>query len=111
MTDATDVQIAEACQLPLAERPLRLAEFEALFARGITAQQRPSPTVLRLTLRPGVEMAARDLTARETACCSFFTFGFSFAGDGVRLEVEVPPAYVRVLDALADRASIGLGAA
>src|SRR5918997_4401863 len=60
MKDATEVGVPESCTLPLAQRPLRLAEFDALFASGLTAQRRMSPTVLRWTLDPRVEQAARD---------------------------------------------------
>jgi hypothetical protein len=108
MTDSTEVWVSQACTLPTAQRPLRLAEFDALFAHGLTAQERISLTVLRWTLDPSVELAARDLTARETACCSFFTFDFTTEGQAVQLEVAVPPARAEVLDALAVRASDGL---
>ncbi|MFC7479812.1 hypothetical protein ACFQX7_06905 [Luedemannella flava] len=40
----------EACTLPTAERPLRLAEFDALFATAAHEGERLSPTHLRLTL-------------------------------------------------------------
>jgi hypothetical protein len=111
MTDPTEVLAPEACRLPLVDRPLRLVEFDRLFADGLTAQQRLSPTVLRWTLGPGAERTARDLTARETACCSFFTFDFTVAARAVQLDITVPPAQVAVLDALAARASAGLAAA
>jgi hypothetical protein len=108
MTDVTKRWVAEACTLPTADRPVRVAEFDALFAGGLTAQERVSPTVLRWMLDPGVELTARDLTARESACCSFFSFEFTAGADAVRLEVAVPPARVEVLDALAARAAAGL---
>ena len=90
---------------------MRLGEFDALFAHGLTDQERLSPTVLRWTLDPRAEQTARGLTARETACCCFFTFGFMVDGNAVHLDVEVPSAQVEVLDALAARASAGLAAA
>jgi hypothetical protein len=108
MTDSTEVWVLPACTLPTVQRPLRLAEFDALFAHGLTGQERVSPTLLRWTLDPGVELAARDLTARETACCSFFTFDFTIDARAVQLEVAVPPALTEVLDALAARAAVGL---
>lgn len=111
MTDATEVWVVEACTLPHVERPLRLVEFDALFADGLTAQERLSPTVLRWTLDPRVESTARDLAARESACCSFFMFEFTVGGEAVLLDVEVPSAQITVLDALAARASAGLAAA
>jgi hypothetical protein len=111
MEDATEVGVPESCTLPLAQRPLRLAEFDALFASGLTAQRRMSPTVLRWTLGPRVEQAARDLAVRETACCSFFTFHFTGAANAVHLDIEVPPTQVMVLDAVATRASAGMASA
>lgn len=96
----------DACTLPSAERPLRLAEFDELFATGLLDQSRPEPTRLCWRLDPDTQARARDLTARESACCSFFTFTFGTEGDGgLTLEVRVPPARVDVLDALAARAA------
>jgi hypothetical protein len=111
MTDATEVWVLEACALPLGERPLRLVEFDALFASGLTAQERLSPTVLRWTLDPRAELTARDLTAREMACCSFFQFDFTVVKNAVQVDVAVPSAQVKMLDALATRAAAGLAAA
>ncbi|HEV7656358.1 MAG TPA: hypothetical protein VGP36_16710 [Mycobacteriales bacterium] len=91
-----------ACTLPTAERPVRLAEFDDLFATAVRGVDRRSPTQLTLTLAadPG---RVRDLARRETACCSFFTFRLT-DGDPLLLDIAVPPAYVDVLDALAERA-------
>ena len=108
MTRASEVRVPEACTLPTVERPLRLVEFDGLSARGLTAQERLSPTVLRWLLDRGVESEARDLTARESACCSFFTFGFTVVGAALQVDVQVPPTQVKVLDELAARASTGL---
>src|SRR6478752_975712 len=77
MTDVDDVWVPEACTLPTVDRPLRLSEFDDLFATSLQELSRISPTVLRWSFDPAAEEAARDLTARETECCSFFTFGFS----------------------------------
>ncbi|BCJ47530.1 hypothetical protein GCM10010168_18880 [Actinoplanes ianthinogenes] len=95
----------EACTLPTAEQPLRLAEFDDLFATALRGQRRLSPTTLRWDLDPAGEATARDLTARESACCSFFTFSFGTPGALLRLEVAVPEARVDVLDALERRAT------
>ncbi len=110
MTKDEEVWVPEACTLPTAERPLRRAEFDDLFASAVRGQQRVSPTHLRWGLHPAAEPTARDLTARETECCSFFTFTFARADGALQLDVEVPVAYVHVLDALADRAAAGMGA-
>ena len=57
----------------------------------------------------GLEATVRDLTARETECCSFFTFTTTAqpatGGEAVVLDVEVPAAYADVLAVLAQRAS------
>ncbi|UGT62535.1 hypothetical protein [Nocardia asteroides] len=104
-----------ACTLPTAERPTRLAEFDTFFARSVTATARPAPTRLELRLRTGgdAEPVGRDLAARESACCSFFTFSFTPGPAGTLvMGIEVPPAYLEVLDALAGRAQaavIGAG--
>jgi hypothetical protein len=95
----------DACTLPTVERPLRLAEFDDLFATALREQRRLSPTSLRWRIDPAAEATARDLTARESSCCSFFSFAFGPDGDAVRLDVHVPAAQVDVLDALADRAA------
>lgn len=108
MTLPDETWAPAACTLPTAERPLRLAEFDDLFATALRGQDRRSPTVLRWRLDPAAEPTARDLTARETACCSFFTFTVTPAGDALTVEVTVPPAHVPVLDALAARAAAGI---
>ena len=59
---------------------MRLKEFDDLFATSLRGLSRVSPTVLRWSLDPAVEEGARDLTARETECCSFFSFIFSSPG-------------------------------
>ncbi len=104
----------EACTLPTAERPLRLAEFDDLFATALRGQHRPTPTRLRWELDPAAEATARDLTARESACCSFFTFTFdsrrTAPGGPLELLAEVPAGQVAVLDALAARAAAVMAA-
>jgi len=100
--------VPEACTLPTVDRPLRLAEFDDLFATALRGQQRLSATTLRWDLDPAAETTARDLTGRESSCCSFFSFTFH-PGDGtLQLDVEVPDAHVAVLDALGERAAAGI---
>ena len=100
--------VADACTLPTAERPLRVAEFDALFAVAVRPVERVSPTVLRIHL-PGGEAtaaAAEELAARESACCSFFTF--TVTGDekaAVTLDIEVPPRHADVLASLVAQAA------
>jgi hypothetical protein len=95
-----------ACTLPTVERPLRVAEFDDLFASSLLGQARPSPTHLRWTIDPAREEQVRDLTRREAACCSFFTFTLTPAAAGLTVDVEVSPEYSDVLDALAAQAGV-----
>ena len=95
--------VPDACTLPTAEQPLRIAEFDSLFAT-ILRQERPSDRHLRLDLTAGADVV-RDLARRESECCSFFTFTVTTPEAGrVRLDIEVPSAHIDVLNALADRA-------
>ena len=48
------------------------------------------------------------LTARESACCTFFTFTITADPTEVTVDVEVPPVHVDVLDALQDRGAMAL---
>jgi hypothetical protein len=100
--------LPQACTLPTVAQPLRQAEFDALFATALRGQHRTAPTRLRWELDPAAEDRVRDLTARESQCCSFFAFTFNPPDKALRLDVEVPAAHVKVLDALAARAAAGM---
>ncbi|GAB3849332.1 hypothetical protein ACFPIJ_36450 [Dactylosporangium cerinum] len=106
--------IPDACTLPTVERPLRLAEFDDLFATAVRQVDVVSPTHarMRLTGPAGLEATVRDLTAREAACCSFFTFTFSVTpaedGTAVTLDVQVPSPYADVLASLAGWAGVSV---
>lgn len=103
-----------SCMLPTEQQPLRVAEFDTLFADSLRGVEPLSPTKTRLTLDAASEPAARELTARETRCCSFFVFSFARDQTGLLLmDVAVPDRHVRVLDALTSLAvrSLPTGAA
>ena len=95
--------VPDSCTLPTAERPLRVADFAALFTDAVQRAERPEPTRLHLDLRPGAEVAARvaGLAAAETECCSFFTFALTATGGALSLDITVPAAHTAILDALA----------
>ena len=97
--------VPEACTLPTVERPLRLAEFDDLFATALISQQRVAPTRLRWQLNPAAQQRAQDLAARESSCCSFFSFAFAVTGNELQVDLDVPAEQVAVLDALAGRAA------
>ena len=97
--------VPQACTLPTREQPLRLAEFDDLFITALREQRRLAPTRLQWRLDPAAEGTVRDLTARESDCCSFFTFTLTRTPSAVEVEVRVPDAHVEVLDALAAHAA------
>jgi hypothetical protein len=104
----------EACTLPTAERPLRLADFDALFATTLQSIEQPDDTHARLLLAGDDSLSDRTqrLLDAESSCCSFFTFGVSTITDGtVVLDIAVPPAYADVLAGLVARAAAAQGAA
>lgn len=100
------LDVPDVCTLPTAEQPVRLAEFDDLFATAVRSVEVLGPTHarMRMTGPAGLEARVRDLTARETECCSFFTFTITPDGDTLLLDIEVPAAYAEVLTALAGRA-------
>lgn len=98
--------VPDACTLPTAEQPLRQAEFDALFTAAVRDGERLGRRHLRVTLAgdAAVEASVRDLAARETQCCSFFTFTITTPShDRIQLDIEVPAGSVDVLDALQAR--------
>lgn len=124
--DNLDGVVAEDCTLPSLEQPLRVAEFDRLFAAHLVGLRWVGTTRVRLELAvrsspdgqaealDQLRATVRDLTDRETSCCSFFTFTLEAArglgaaaaddGAGLVLDVEVPPGREPVLVALASRA-------
>lgn len=93
------------CALPTAQQPLRIAEFQELFA-SVVFVERLTPTRLRVRLAGGggdTATWARDLAARETSCCSFFAFDITEQERGhqevvTTMTVDVGAAHVGVLD-------------
>jgi hypothetical protein len=108
----------EACALPTTEQPLRLAEFDNLFAEHLrTAQVAEGPTPITALLvldgPPDLGERVQRLADAETQCCSFFTFTVRVDHEDraavtgwprVTLEVRVPQQYAPVLGALVARA-------
>lgn len=103
-------QVPDACTLPTVERPLRLAEFDELFATAVRGVEQVAAGHVRMSLAgpAGLAETVRDLTARETECCSFFSFATTVKrgtdGEELTLDITVPAAYIHVLDSLAQRA-------
>ncbi|MEV0132490.1 hypothetical protein AB0H83_29005 [Dactylosporangium sp. NPDC050688] len=103
--------VPDACTLPTVEQPLRLAEFDTLFTTAVRTVETVTPNHARMQLSgpAGLEATVRDLAARETACCSFFTFTVTpqpaDSGEALTLDVQVPGRYADVLASLAGRAA------
>jgi hypothetical protein len=106
-SDGRDWASVEACTLPTVERPLRLAEFDDLFATTLRSVEKTEPTRARLLLTGDEAVAERTLRLAdaESSCCSFFTFGVTTVEPGlVAFDIEVPAAYAYVLAGLVARA-------
>ncbi|MGD1217102.1 hypothetical protein AB9Q10_01580 [Streptomyces krungchingensis] len=99
--------VPRSCALPTEQRPLRVAEWDALFSERLRSLSRPEPLHLCLDLAggPGVEERVRDLVERESGCCSFFAFTTTPGDDLVQLVISVDQSHAAVLDALASRAA------
>ncbi len=68
----------------------RLREYQRLFARALIGRERTADGIrFRLRADYGVEAWARDLAAREKACCAFFNFAITTDGDEVRWDTTV----------------------
>lgn len=101
--------VPDACTLPSADRPLRVAEFDALFGRALHSVERLDRRRLRLLVGGTQEAELRDLIARETSCCSFFAFTVARDGERFVVEIAVPAVHESVLDALMARLTCGSG--
>lgn len=97
----------DACTLPTVEQPVRVAEFDALFAQTLAHIQQDSAVGARFVLTGGADLVerAQRLADRETGCCSFFAFTITPTGaDSVVMDVVVPDERAEVLTALVQRA-------
>lgn len=77
-----------------------------MFDADVRSVRRVSSSSVELELRPDPAVAAHvaGLAARETACCSFFTFTLTIGDGALVLGVRTPSDYADVLTALAARA-------
>jgi hypothetical protein len=100
-----ELMTTDACTLPRAERPLRLAELDTLFAGSVRRVDRGKESVrLHLSGAAGLRETVRDLADRESSCCSFLTFSLQGQHDDLTLHITAPAERRDLLDALADRA-------
>jgi len=91
------------CTLTADNARKRLAEYGRLFAVAYAGRERTT-TGMRWWLRadPGIAEWARDLAARESACCAFLTVAVTEDGDRVRWEASAEPAAQAVVDGFYD---------
>lgn len=69
----------------------RLAEYRRLFTQSLTGREKTGEGIrFRFRADPGVEEWVRDLAAREKACCAFYSFTVTVAGDEVLWDCTVP---------------------
>jgi hypothetical protein len=62
----------------------RLAEYARLFEAAFVSRERTAAGIRwRLRADPGIEAWARDLAARENACCGFMTNMITLVGEDV----------------------------
>ena len=86
----------------------RLVEYARLFTAAYAGRERTA-TGMRWWLRadPGIAGWARDLAAREHACCAFLTIAVTEDGDRVQWEASAEPAAQAVVEAFYDLPLIG----
>ena len=101
-----DDWVPAACTLPTVDQPLRRAEFDDLFANDVLTVDQTLPAEVRFELRADPDVAGRaaSLAARETGCCSFFTFDLTISDGSVTLTVSTDESHTEVLTALEQRA-------
>ncbi|MEV0335594.1 hypothetical protein [Nocardia sp. NPDC050717] len=109
ISPGTEGWVPDACTLPTVQQPIRIAEFDRFFTDSTHDLRRAGPTRLELLVDPAADALARELAGQESSCCSFFTFDFAEAGEHLVMGVDVPSAYVEVLDAFAARAQTAIG--
>ncbi|HEU5470629.1 MAG TPA: hypothetical protein VFV67_08245 [Actinophytocola sp.] len=69
----------------------RLGEYRRLFAQSLVDREHTAEGIrFRFRAAPGVESWVRDLAAREKACCAFYAYTVTVAGDEVRWDCAVP---------------------
>lgn len=98
--------ITSTCTLSSAERLTRAADFDRLFTDVVLGVEHLEDATVRLALRADAPTASRaaELAARETACCSFFSFVLTAKAGSLILEVSVPDEHLPTLNTIAARA-------
>jgi hypothetical protein len=70
--------------------PERVMEYQRLFAQALVGRERTAEGIrFRFRAADGVEAWVRDLAAREKACCPFYDYRVTTAGDEVHWDATV----------------------
>jgi hypothetical protein len=99
-----DLMATSACTLPTVERPLRLAEFDALFSLATSVEYDGSTARLHFSGPPTLRDEVVELTARESQCCSFFAFSVEGTDSEVDLGIGASTEHEPLVAALVARA-------
>jgi hypothetical protein len=94
------------CTLTDDDARARFAEYDRLLAAAYIGRERIGGG-MRWALRPRVVDWARDLAAREQACCAFLTVSVEEVDDRVLWEMTADPAAQAVVDWFYDLPVIG----
>ena len=79
-----------ACTLSTGERPAREAAFSSLFAHVVTWTRTRRSLQLRFAATSHIAQQVETLTAQESACCAFLTFGTCRENDDLVWEITAP---------------------
>lgn len=90
-----------ACTLDAVELPARLAEWHALRDRATAIEPVDGGARLSFEAKEALALIA-DLIARESACCSFYTFSLRVDGPTRQLEIGAGPGGEAAVQALLD---------
>ncbi len=70
--------------------PERLGEYQRLFSQTLIGREKTAAGIrFRFRALPGIDAWVRDLAAREKACCAFFAFTVTTAGEEVHWDAAV----------------------
>ena len=99
LSDRSERLMGAACTLDAVELPARLAEWHALRDRATAIE--PVDGGARLSFEANEALAPiADLIARESECCSFYTFSLRVDGPTRQLEIGAGPGWDAAVQAL-----------
>ena len=88
--DVVDESFPIACTLTADERPDREAALSTLFADVVGSERTLRKLTLRFSPAPAVEEQVKILSAQESACCAFLSFGIRHEDDHLIWEITAP---------------------